>query len=192
MVSVSFSHKSGLIFLSLRSPYGAGKCNENWQVSFKSAECKAAILFASSRRRQTEQLFSLGLNVESFLQMHATRLLDFKQKFMAYVTWEVGEMSQASFFILNETALWQVTRQGHSGWCEKGGTTAQAFMWGAETLGGGDPVIWQKGQQQPSTVTSPAPCFYTESVKNERTAQPQEPWQVLLMDSMLKDKFNVQ
>lgn len=42
------------------------------------------------------------------------------------------------FFFLGETALWQVTRQGHSGWCETGGTTAQDCIRGAESLGGGD------------------------------------------------------
>lgn len=94
-------------------------------------------------------------------------------------------------FFLRETALWQVTWQGHSGWCETGGTTAQDCIWGAEPLGGGDPVIWHKGQQQHSTVTSPDPCFYTESIK-ERTAQPQEPWHVLSVYSMLKCKFKVQ
>lgn len=33
------------------------------------------MFFASSLKRQAEQGFTLGLSVESFLQMHATRLL---------------------------------------------------------------------------------------------------------------------
>lgn len=73
--------------------------------------------FASSRRRQAEQPFTLGLSVGSFLQMRATRLLDFKQKFMAYVPWEVGQISQASFF-----PQWDSTVTGNT-------TRAQWVMW---------------------------------------------------------------
>ena len=118
MISVSFSHKSGLIFLSLSVPHmELGNSNESWQVGFKSAESKAAMFFASGQRRQAEQLFTLGLSVESFLQMHATRLLDLKEKFMAYVSWEVGQISQMSFF-----SQWDSTVTGNM-------TRAQWVMW---------------------------------------------------------------
>lgn len=193
MISVSFSHKSGLIFLSLSILHmELENSNESWQVGFKSAESNAAMFSASRRRRQAEQWFTLGLSVESFLQMHATRhswIINTNLWLMCFG--KLGRPLRCLFF-LTETALWQVTRQGHNGWCETGGTTTQDCIWGAEPLRGEDPVIWQKGQQQHSTVTSPDPCFYTESVKKDRTAQPQEPWLVLLVYSMLKCKFKVQ
>lgn len=107
MISVSFSHKSGLIFFSLFvSHMGMENSNESWEVSFKSAESKAATSFASRWRKKEEWWFTLGL-----------RILDFKQKFRTYVPWEVGQISQMSFF-----CQWNRTMTGNM-------TRAQWVMW---------------------------------------------------------------
>lgn len=120
MITVSFIHKSSLFFLNLSISRMDLVNNESWQVAFKSAESKEAVLFVSSQRRQVEILFSLGLNVESFLQKHATRKSSIlKRNLCLMYLGKLGRIFKCLFFFsLCEAALWQLIWWGHSGGCK--------------------------------------------------------------------------
>lgn len=55
------------------------------------------MFFASSLKRQAEQGFTLGLSVESFLQMHATRLLGLYEIYGLYNFRNWGNLSNIWF-----------------------------------------------------------------------------------------------
>lgn len=149
------------------------------------------MFFASRWRRQAEQRFTLCLSVKSFLQIHSTKRswITNRNLWLIYLG-KLGRPLRCLFF--SPSLRQHYDRQHDKGTVGDMKQEEPPLKTASEEpLGGEDAVIWQKVQQQHSTVTSSAPCIYTECVK-ERTAKPQEPRLVLLAHSMLKCKSEVQ
>lgn len=110
-------------------------------------------------------------------------------KFMAYITSEIGQISQISGFCLSERVLWQVTQQGHSGWCEVGGNTAQVASEEQSHLEEG---ILSSGRSSTEHCDLSISMFLHRKHQEGKNGTASGMLICLLVYSMLKWKFKVQ
>lgn len=144
------------------------------------------MFFASSLKRQAEQGFTLGLSVEIFLQMHATRLLGLYEIYGLYNFRNWANHSNIFFFfffvLVREHS--NITRAQWVMW--DGSNHCSSCIWGAEPLGGGDPLPGRSSTEH---------CDFSISMFLHRKHQEGTASGTLIclfVHSMLKWKFKVQ